>query len=352
MRAQDETPSPSFPASPSSPLRVERLSLPESLALASHGKAPFAALGYGTPHGLAWMPTVNARVLSPRGPMADVWHVSAPHIESGTTGIARWRTDGHWLLGAIDLDEATEKQGLAELAHRAYRDLFKTLDQAGAPHLQRIWNYLPRINADGGGLERYRQFNLGRQEAFLEAGRAAFEGAPAACALGIHQGALSIRFLAGQQAPLPVENPRQVSAYRYPETYGPRSPTFSRAALADIGEGNIALFISGTASIVGHETVHHGDVLEQTRETLRNLQAVVDAANLRGTAKFSLAELDCVVYVRHPADTEAVRGVLEGALGTDAAMTRDAVYLEADICRSDLLVEIEAHTVAAGQLRA
>jgi len=328
------------------------MSLAASLALADDGEAPFAALGYGTPHGVAWMPTVNARVLSDGGAMADVWHASGAQIESGTTGIARWRTDGHWLLGAIDLDESAEKQGLAELAHRAYRDLFKTLDQAGTPHLQRIWNYLPQINADGGGLERYRQFNLGRQEAFLEAGRAAFEGAPAACALGIHQGALSIRFLAGQRAPLPVENPRQVSAYRYPETYGPRSPTFSRAALADIGGGSIALFISGTASIVGHETVHHGDVQEQTRETLRNLQAVVEAANARCSAKFSLSALDSVVYVRHPSDTATVRAIIEETLGSDAPMASHAVYLEADICRSDLLVEIEAHAVAAGQLRA
>ncbi|RTD98812.1 hypothetical protein EJO68_00410 [Variovorax atrisoli] len=328
------------------------MSLAASLALADDGEAPFAALGYGAPHGVAWMPTVNARVLSDGGAMADVWHASGAQIESGTTGIARWRTDGHWLLGAIDLDESAEKQGLAELAHRAYRDLFKTLDQAGTPHLQRIWNYLPQINADGGGLERYRQFNLGRQEAFLEAGRAAFEGAPAACALGIHQGALSIRFLAGQRAPLPVENPRQVSAYRYPETYGPRSPTFSRAALADIGGGSIALFISGTASIVGHETVHHGDVQEQTRETLRNLQAVVEAANARCSAKFSLSALDSVVYVRHPSDTARVRAIIEETLGSDAPMARHAVYLEADICRSDLLVEIEAHAVAAGQLRA
>lgn len=336
----------------SSSLRVERLSLPASLALAADGRVPFAALGYGTPHELAWMPTVNARVLSEQGAMADVWHVSGGQVASSTTGIARWRSDGHWLLGAIDLDESVEKQDLAELSHRAYRDLFKTLDQAGTPHLLRIWNYLPQINADGGGLERYRQFNLGRQEAFFEAGRAAFEGAPAACALGIHQGALSIRFLAGQTAPMPVENPRQVSAYRYPETYGPRSPTFSRAALAEIGNGEVALFISGTASIVGHETVHHGDVLEQTRETLRNLEAVIAAANGQATARFALAMLDCVVYVRHPDDTDKVRGVLESALGADAPMIRHAVYLEADICRSDLLVEIEAHAVAPGRLRA
>ena len=49
VRAQDDH----------SHLRVERLSLPDSLALAINGKAPFAALGYGTPHGVAWMPTVN-----------------------------------------------------------------------------------------------------------------------------------------------------------------------------------------------------------------------------------------------------------------------------------------------------
>ena len=333
------------------PLRVERLSLPDSLALADGGRSPFGALGYGTPDGLPWMPTVNARVLSARGAMADVWHASE-HIESGTTGVVRWRSDGHWMLGAIDLDETVEKQGLAKLAQRAYHDLFKSLEQTGCAHLLRVWNYLPQINGDGGGLERYRQFNLGRQEAFVEAGQAAFEGAPAACALGIHQGALCIRFLAGRTAPLPIENPRQVSAYRYPPAYGPRAPTFSRAALAEIGGGNVALFISGTASIVGHETVHTGEIVAQTQETLRNLEAVIGAANERTSARFGLSALDCVVYVRHVADAPIVRQVLEQALGADAHTISRAVYLEADICRQDLLVEIEAHAVAGGSLRA
>jgi len=333
------------------PLRVQRLSLSQSLALLSAGNPPFGALGYGTPDDLAWMPTVNARVLSGAGAMADVWHASE-RIESCTTGVVRWRCDGHWMLGAIDLDEATEKVGLAALAQRAYRDLFESLEQTGCAHLLRVWNYLPQINGDGGGLERYRQFNLGRQQAFFDAGQAAFEGAPAACALGIHQGALCIRFLAGRIAPLPVENPRQVSAYRYPPTYGPRSPTFSRAALAEIGGGDVALFISGTASIVGHETVHLGDVVAQTQETLRNLGAVIAAANERATTRFDLAALDCVVYVRHVADAPIVRRVLEETLGAEAHTVSHAVYLEADICRQDLLVEIEAHAVANGSLRA
>lgn len=333
------------------PLRVQRLSLADSLALAASSQSPFGALGYGTPDGLAWMPTVNARVLSGGTAMADVWHASE-HIESGTTGVVRWRSDGHWMLGAIDLDEHVEQTGVAALAERAYRDLFAALEETGCTQLLRIWNYLPQINGDGGGMERYRQFNAGRQQAFVDAGQAAFDGAPAACALGIHQGALSIRFLAGHTAPLAVENPRQVSAYRYPPAYGPRAPTFSRAALAEIGGGDVALFISGTASIVGHETVHVGQLLPQVQETLRNLAAVIAAANERTSAVFDLAALDVVVYVRHAADAPLVKEALEEALGPAAHTVSHAVYLEADICRQDLLVEIEAHSVARGALRA
>lgn len=339
----------SFDAHAGSRLRVERLTLDQSLATAASGQPPFGALGYGTPEHLDWMPTVNARVLSPAGSMADVWHASGQTV-SGSTGLVRWRSNGHWLLGAIDLNEAVEQQGLAELAQRAYRDLFSTLDETGLPHLLRVWNYLPQINADGGGLERYRQFNLGRQQAFMDAERPAFEGAPAACALGIQQGALSIRFLAGRTAPLPVENPRQVSAYRYPETYGPSAPTFSRAALAELGDGDVALFISGTASIVGHETVHAGDVRAQAQETLRNLSALLTTARVSCNAKFELSSLDAVVYVRHAADVAAVRQVIDEEIGAGSHFVAHAVYLEADICRSDLLMEIEAHAVAPGQL--
>jgi chorismate lyase/3-hydroxybenzoate synthase len=334
-----------------SPLRMQRLTLAEGLALSVEGASPFGGLGYGSPDDLPWMPKVNARVLSEQGPMADIWRASGT-VRSGTTGVVRWRTDGHWTLGAVDLDESVEHQGVAKLAERAYHDLFRALEDTDCPQLQRIWNYLPQINGDGGGMERYRQFNMGRQQAFIDAGQAAFEGAPAACALGIRQGALCIRFLAGRVAAVPVENPRQISAYRYPDTYGPRSPTFSRAALAALGGGDIALFISGTASIIGHETVHLGDVRAQTHETLRNLAAVIDAANQRTSAVFELPRLEAVVYVRHVADALLVREVLDEVLGPQAHTVRHAVYLEADICRQDLLVEIEAHAVAPGVLAA
>ncbi|MFO0123835.1 MAG: hypothetical protein ACK520_15400, partial [Inhella sp.] len=280
-------------------------------------------------------------------PFADVWVTQGDALRCGQSGSVRWQTDGQWAFGQLNLPEADG--ALEQTAYRAYRDLFAALDDCGCPQLLRLWNYLPRINADGGGLERYRQFNIGRQQAFMDAQRDPFEGAPAACALGTAGptlGGLSVRFLAGRVAPRPVENPRQVPAYRYSRTYGPRAPTFSRAALADAGGGRLALLVSGTASIVGEHTVHHDDVVAQTLETLRNLQAVIDSAHQGGSARYTLGGLQPTVYVRHAADAVAVRQVLAQA----EPAWRDAPCVQADICRADLLVEIEAHAFAPGAL--
>ena len=290
---------------------------------------------------------IAGHLLLDTAPQADVWRAPGP-IEAGRSGQVRWWVQADWLFGTVDLEENAQSASLADISHSAYRDIFRSLDDSARPHLLRLWNYVPRINVDGGGLERYRQFNAGRQSAFLQAQRTAFEGAPAACALGTSAGPLSIRFLAGRKAPTAVENPRQVSAYRYPATYGPRAPTFSRAALAGMGNDHLALLISGTASIIGHDTVHPGDVLAQTGETLRNLQAVITAADAKCSARFDIRQLDCVVYVRHPADASRVRDALGEALGAASHTVRKAIFLQADICRSDLLVEIEAHAVAAG----
>ena len=139
-------------------------------------------------------------------------------------------------------------------------------------------------------------------------------------------------------------------AYRYSAQFGPRSPSFSRAVLAEAGGGRVALLISGTASIVGEASCHPGDVLAQLRETLANLRAVIDAAHQRCTARFALPELDCTVYLRDAGKLAAVRRALADELGAGSRAAAGAVCVEADICRSELLVEIEAHGQAAGAL--
>ncbi len=162
---------------------------------------------------------------------------------------------------------------------------------------------------------------------------------PAACALGSPAGSpISIYFLAARQPPTMIENPRQTSAYHYPPQYGVHSPIFSRACVLSESVGT-NLFVSGTASIVGHETIHHGDVAAQTRETVANINALLDEANrVLGASRYSLDALKFKVYVRQPEDLGAIEGALSRALRPSASV----VYLQADVCREDLLVEIEA----------
>jgi enamine deaminase RidA (YjgF/YER057c/UK114 family) len=109
------------------------------------------------------------------------------------------------------------------------------------------------------------------------------------------------------------------------------------------------LFISGTASIVGHQTLHHGDVAAQTRECLHNIAAIVAEANRQAPgAGFRLDQLAYKIYVRHAEDLATVR--LE--MAQFIAPPVSTVFLQADVCRAELLVEIEAsggHAIGAGQ---
>jgi enamine deaminase RidA (YjgF/YER057c/UK114 family) len=261
--------------------------------------------------------------------------------------------DDEVLFGVIALSEdmfeaRADKTPLQQAAESAYSQVFALLDTLRFPYLFRFWNYFADINILSFGLERYRQFNLGRRDAFIAHGRDIAGNFPAACALGAAQGPLNIAFLAGRVAPLRIENPRQISAYRYPRQYGPRSPMFSRASLVCLKEAAV-LFISGTASIVGHTSLHASDVLAQTRETLANIKSVLAEANRssmqsqRGGAEFNLTDLNYRVYVRNPADLAQVRHELQQCVGS----ALKAVYLKADVCRQDLLLEIEASAVQA-----
>lgn len=299
---------------------------------------------------------VTPRLLG-RAPGDDLWSwipssddPAGADIHCGHTGSVRWARTGDWLFGVIRWTAADEAAGLAPLAERSYRDLFKTLAEAGLPALQRIWNYLPRITEPGLERERYQEFNVGRQQAFIAAGQSAWVGAPAASALGTAAGGLTIFFLAGREPALAIENPRQVSAYRYPDRYGPSAPTFSRAALAALEAGQLTLFISGTASIVGHESRHEGDTVAQVEEIVRNLESLIAAAHARSTARFTLADFCPVVYVRDPAEAVPIEQALARLLGAQVPFLQRAHFLRADICRRELAVEIEALGQAPGAI--
>ena len=272
----------------------------------------------------------------------EVWHGSG-RLTQGQCGAIHYRHDEDVLFGVIALPETmfeagADKTPLQQTTESVYRQVFALLDTLRYPYLFRFWNYIADINTHSFEVERYRQFNQGRQDAFLAHGRDVVGNVPAACALGSAQGPLTIAFLAGRAAPLSIENPRQISAYQYPQEYGLRSPTFSRASLVRLGQDEV-LFVSGTASIVGHATLHPANVVAQTRETMTNIKAVLaEADRLTSRPGFDLSSLNYKVYVRHPADLAQIRAELAQCVGG----APKAVYLQSDVCRQDLLLEIEA----------
>jgi chorismate lyase / 3-hydroxybenzoate synthase len=298
--------------------------------------------------------------------LCEVWRVAGPSIRlsdgAGRRSQVHYRYCDDLLFGSITIDErllelgntlrrgtddvGVDADALLRATEIAYQEIFEVLEATAHQYLIRVWNYLPEINGQAGGDERYRHFNSARQLAFRNSGRATLGTVPAASALGSPAGSpLSIYFLAARQPPKMIENPRQTSAYHYPPKFGRHSPLFSRACLLSESAGT-NLFVSGTSSIVGHETIHHGDVAAQTRETIANINALLEEANrVVGSARYSLDGLKFKVYVRQPSDFGAIERVLAGSLTSSTPI----VYLQADVCREDLLVEIEATGESASQ---
>lgn len=229
-----------------------------------------------------------------------------------------------------DIAEAPEDD-LVALTKAAYRDIFAALQSTAHTRMAKVWNYLGAINDGEGDEERYRRFSIGRADAFAEFSLPD-NAAPAGTGIGTNRDrGLTIVTLASRHPSLLAENPRQTSAFQYPRQYGPRSPKFARAAVVFAGSHTLHL-LSGTAAIVGHESLHPSDVDLQLDETLRNIAALSDS--------LSDPEGDSVhrIYMRQPGEINAVAAKLESQLG----VKRDEMlFLQGDICRSELLIEID-----------
>ena len=251
----------------------------------------------------------------------------------------------YWQAGAGEVTcfalEAPDDPGgdPAPVAEQLYSELIDRLRASDFAYPLRLWNYFPAINSGAGDSERYRRFCLGRGRA-LEAAGLLEARMCAATAIGGTEPVMRLIVLAGRYPGVSIENPRQGSAWDYPRDYGPRSPAFARATAVPLVNGRAGLLISGTASVVGHATAHPGDCPAQTGEAADNLEALLETASVQlrrpGLARFDDQSL-ARVYVRDPAHWPQVEATLR------ARWPRlKFAGLKGDICRADLLVEIEA----------
>ncbi|WP_067699739.1 FkbO/Hyg5 family chorismatase [Nocardia jejuensis] len=278
----------------------------------------------------------------------EIWTVDEP-IVTGQIDEITYAHTAEYLFAATVIPE---QDGYADAALAAYRSIFKLTSNLDFPNLFRVWNFIGGIvDPNAAGEEIYRDFVVGRSEAFKNY-QDGLGKIPAATGIGTRSRGIAIAVLASRTLrPQHVENSRQLPAYEYPREYGPKSPNFARATILQDPQrpGSQPLFVSGTASILGHETVHRDDIVRQTQTVLENIEHLISAENIAGqglSGGHKLTDLHGLkVYVKHEEHLDTVREIVSEAVGPDAEVR----YLNVDVCREDLLVEIEG-LVPANQI--
>lgn len=220
----------------------------------------------------------------------------------------------------------------------------------------RTWLYVNQINEGPEGRQRYQELNRARTDFYggIRFGvKARAPGAPetiypASTGIGTNGTGIRMACLALDSARpdvylMPLENPLQTPAFDYQASYSPKSPKFSRA-MAVVQGHFVTTLVSGTASILNSRTCHPCDIVAQTRQTIDNIEQLIAAENFArhgltgaGATLRDLAKLR--VYIKQPEHYEACRAICEQRLPGIPAL-----YLQAEVCRPELLMEIEAVT--------
>jgi chorismate lyase/3-hydroxybenzoate synthase len=280
---------------------------------------------------------------------------SLSHVSQPPGWVAALAADDRFFHTTTTIDDVEEltAEALEARVADAYRGMGASLAREQR-HAVRFWNFIPHIHAQvADGRDRYMVFNAGRYHAFNEwfGSSAIFSRAlPTASAVGVDGGPLVIHALADREPGRPQENPRQVPSYSYSRRYGPLPPCFARATLVERDPSEHWLLIGGTASILGEESMHVRDPRRQAMETFDNLAHLVASAAeqlhphpseqsqllpLSGDPLDALTDLR--VYFVEDDHAALVRDLVIARFPHAARIE----FTRADLCRPELLVEIE-----------
>ncbi len=309
----------------------------------------------------AAMPVTTFVVQPPCGGAAlgvELWALGGPGVTVTRFGpqLLAVESDGiRWIhCGGIRGEAGMDGPYTESLS--AFQRMGQQLAAAGVGFDQvlRTWLYVNQITEGQGGSQRYQELNRARTDYYRGMRFGARSRAPwapetfypASTGIGTSGAQVAMACLAlDSQRPdvfvMPLENPQQTPAFNYQAAYSPQSPKFSRA-MAVVQGHFVSTLVSGTASIVNSRTCHPGDIVRQTEQTIENIERLIAAENFArhglsgaGATLRDVAKLR--VYVKHERDYQPCREVCERRLPRVPA-----IYLHADICRPDLLVEIEA----------
>lgn len=260
-----------------------------------------------------------------------------------------------WASGLTGKNSAKSYEQSAVGAFDAVHAVLEA-EQMNFNHIVRQWNYIGGIIHDH-VINRthtinYQIFNEIRHRYYNQF--RTVKGFPAATGIGNKFEDVYIEFCAIQHVEqeiktYPIENPDQVNPYQYDQQVLEGSPIlaqqvkhppeFERAKLVVL-PGQIRLFISGTASIIGQETIGIGDIEKQTLTTISNVEKLADYNHVRksypmlpqGSFEYSLIR----VYVKEMKDLKRTMSICRQKFRNIPIS-----FVMTDVCRDDLLVEIE-----------
>ncbi len=287
----------------------------------------------------------------PRTPGGAAFAVSR---SSDKTTLLRYG-DFQWIYIADIVPEESQIGAYAR-SFSAFASLGNQLEQNGFQPEQiiRTWLYQGLLVLPEDDTQRYKELNRARTDFFD--GRKFLSRTlpknyhgptvyPASTGIGTDDvdlvvGAVAFSSTRTDVLTVPLENPNQTPAFDYGAVYSPQSPKFARAMGMKLGD-SLKIFVSGTAGITDSESRCENDPVGQTELTLDNIAALISGPNLQkhGIDGFSpeLSDLAVArVYVKRTADFELIREVCKKRC-PDTPM----LFTIADVCRPELLVEIE-----------
>ncbi len=206
----------------------------------------------------------------------------------------------------------------------------------------RQWNYIGDITKYTSGEQHYQIFNDDRSEFYK--GVDWSNGYPAATGIGCSGKGYVVSFIASRRSANvdinPIDNPNQIAAHNYScdvlkGSEALTTPKFERAKTLRLDE-KIICFVSGTAAITGEISMDLSDIDQQTRLTMEHLSTLLDEASKveKVDNKFQYTSLRA--YVKNAEDAPIVKSIVEESYPNVACL-----YLLGDVCREELLVEIE-----------
>lgn len=220
----------------------------------------------------------------------------------------------------------------------------------------RQWNYIEGITRFDDDRQHYQDFNDSRSHFYAKADWDS--GYPAATGIGTQYGGVMVELIAFtgdafiDQA---LDNPLQVSAHKYSQqvllgakdkAFDQRTtPKFERARVLGLPDKQ-TIFVSGTAAIRGEHSLLSDDVTEQARMTMANIDHLISQENYPLENASSVYEM-LRIYVKEYEQMEEVSEYMDAHYPEVKK-----IYLHADICRNELLLEIEGHVeVSTNELK-